>query len=184
MKDEQIIDLLFQRSEDGILALECTYGRLCRTLAFGILNDREDADECVNDAWLGVWNAIPPARPAILSAYVCKIVRNLSLKRYRKNHAEKRNSAHAVSMAELEDCLTAPDRAETRLETAELTRSIEEFLDSLTAENRVIFLQRYWFARSCAEIAAQTGLREGTVTVRLTRLRQQLRTHLTERGML
>lgn len=184
MKDEQIIDLLFQRSEEGIHALETAYGRLSRTLAFNILNDHRDAEECVNDAWLGVWNAIPPARPAALCAYVCRIVRNLSLKRYRRDHAEKRSSAYALSMEELVGCLAAPERVEARLEIAELTRSIEEFLDSLTTENRVIFLQRYWFARSCAEIAALTGLREGTVTVRLTRLRQQLRIHLNERGML
>ena len=184
MKDEQIIDLLFQRSEDGIRALDTAYGRLCRTLAFNIHHDQEDTEECLNDAWLGVWNAIPPARPVSLCAYVCRIVRNLSLKRYRRNHAGKRSSIYTVAMEELEGSLASPERIEAQLEAAELIRSIEAFLDGISTENRVIFLQRYWFARSCAEIATLTGLREGTVTVRLTRLRQQLRTHLTERGML
>lgn len=184
MKDEQIIDLLFQRSEDGIHALDEAYGKLCRTLAIGILSDHEDAEECVNDAYLGVWNAIPPKRPAPLSAFVCRIVRNLSIKRYHKNRAQKRSSAYTVSMSELESCIASADTVEAQMEGAELTKHIEAFLDRLSAENRVIFLRRYWFSQSYAEIAAGTGLREGTVSVRLVRLRKLLRSYLTERGIL
>ena len=171
MDDIKIIDLFFARSELAIEALDGKYGAICHNLSRSILKDQQDAEECVNDAYLGVWNAIPPHRPNPLSVFVCKIVRNISIMRYRANTALKRNSNYDSTMEELENCLSS-------------SVSIEDFLRDLSQENRVIFLRRYWFSDSYAEIAARTGLTEKNVSVRLSRIRKQLQTHLAERGVL
>ncbi len=184
MEDGRIIELFFERSEEAISALDRKYGRLCHELSNHILNNRLDAEECVNDAYLGMWNVIPPERPNPLMAFLCKIVRNLSLKRYHANTAKKRNSAYDVAMAEVESCLASPDTVEGRIEANELTRELERFLDMLTEENRVLFLRRYWFADSYEEIAGRMGMTQKNVSVRLARLRKQLRKYLTERGLL
>ena len=104
MDDEKIIELFFVRSEQAIKELDRKYGRKCHAVSYNILNNHQDAEECVNDAYLGAWNAIPPAKPDPLLAFVCKIVRNVSLKRYERNTAAKRNSRYDVSIEELGDC--------------------------------------------------------------------------------
>ena len=181
--DKRIIELFFERSERAIAELDIKYGRLCRKLSHNILNSRQDAEECVNDAYLGVWDAIPPAKPDPLRAYVCKIVRNISLKLYEKKGAEKRNSTYDIAMQELGDCLSAPDTVEAEVETRELTRIIEGFLDTLSEENRVIFLRRYWFSAPYEEIAERTGISEKSVSMRLVRIRKQLKQYLAGRGV-
>ena len=138
----------------------------------------------LDDAYLGTWNAIPPAKPNPLLAFVCKIVRNISLKRYEKNTAAKRNSYYDVAMEELEDCLAATTTTEEEIAEHELTEIIESFLDLLSKENRVIFLRRYWFSDTYADIAKQVGMTEKNVSVRLTRIRKELREYLIEREVL
>ena len=184
MNDERIIELFFERSEEAISELDKKYGRVCHAVSYNILNDIRDAEECVNDAYLGTWNAIPPARPNPLITFVLKIVRNISLKRYEQNTALKRNSHYDASMEELEDCLLSSDNVEEEIAERELTGIIESFLDSLSRENRVIFLRRYWFADSYADIAKRVGLTEKNVSVRLTRIRKELRKYLLEREVL
>ena len=183
LDDKSIIELFFDRSETALAELDRKYGKLCYKLSHNILNDRQDAEECVNDAYLGIWNAIPPAKPDPLRAYICKIVRNISLKLYDRKKAEKRNSTYDVAMQELEDCLSAPDTVEAEIETRELTLVIERFLDTLSEENCVIFLRRYWFSDSYAEIAERTGISEKSVSMRLVRIRKQLKQYLAERGV-
>ena len=183
MEDERIIELFFQRSEQAIYELDKKYGRICYSLSFNILNHFLDAQECVNDAYLGVWNAIPPARPDSLLAFVCKIIRNISLKRYRYNTAMKRNSVYDASVEELKECLTISTTVEEEIAANELTKIIEAFLNSLPSENRVIFMRRYWFSDSYAEIARKVGLTEKNVSVRLTRMRRKLRDFLIKRGV-
>ena len=114
--DEKIIDLFFERDQQAIQELNQKYGELFHALALRILSDRRDAEECVNDAYLGVWNAIPPQRPQVLSAYVCRIVRNLAWKADARNTAARRNSAYDVAMEELEGCLPASGTVERELE--------------------------------------------------------------------
>ncbi len=184
MTDERIIELFFERSEQAIKELDEKYGRVCHSVAYNILNDRQDAEECVNDSYLGVWNAIPPATPHPLLAFVCKIVRNISLRRYEQNTAAKRNSHYDIAIEELEDCLSSSITIQDEIEASELTRIIESFLDSLSKENRVIFLRRYWFSDTYADIARQVGLTQKNVSVRLTRIRKELRTYLLEREVL
>lgn len=140
-------------------------------------------EECVNDAYLGAWNAIPPERPNPLPAYLCRIVRNLSLKMYYRKQAAKRNSSHDIAIQELEGCLSGLNTVEEAMEARELAGIIESFLDTLMAENRVIFMRRYWFSDNYKEIAGQVGLTEKNVSVRLTRIRGKLRQYLIERGV-
>ena len=184
MNDERIIELFFERSEQAIKELDGKYGGVFQSLSFKILNNHQDAEECVNDSYLGTWNAIPPAKPNPLLAFVCKIVRNISLKRYEQNTAAKRNSHYNVAMEELEDCLASTTTIEEEIAERELTKIIESFLDSLSKENRVIFLRRYWFSDTYADIAKQVGLTENNVSVRLTRIRKELREYLLEREVI
>lgn len=181
--DEKIIDLFFERSEQGIRELDAKYGNICRTLAYNIVNNRQDAEECVNDAYLGAWNAIPPARPNPLLPYIVKIVRNISLKSYWRKNAAKRSSRYTIAMEEIEACIIDPKTVEEEMETRELACIMEDFLDTLTAENRVIFLRRYWFADSYKDIAEFMRLSEKAVSVRLTRIRGKMKRYLVERGV-
>lgn len=184
MDDRTLIDLFFSRSERAIAALDQAYGRLCRKISGQILPDQRDVEECVSDAYLGVWNSIPPQRPNPLVGFVCAIVRRISISRHRRNTAAKRSSQYTVSLEELEPCLATTDTPESAMERKELTCALERFLDSLTRENRVIFLRRYWFSDSYRQISRQVGLSENTVSVRLTRLRKHLRTYLQKEGLL
>ena len=181
--DEKIIELFFARSEQGIRELDAKYGKLCRRLSYNIVGDLQDAEECVSDAYLGVWNAIPPARPDPLSAYICKIVRNVSLKLYRKQRAAKRDSACDIALSELEECLPSPSTAEDEVDARERARMIEGFLETMTEENRVIFMLRYAYFEPGAAIAEKVGLTEKNVSVRLSRIRRKLKQYLHERGI-
>lgn len=183
MEDNKIIALFFARSEEAIAALDRKYGRLCRSVSYNILHDRRDAEECVNDSYLGAWNAIPPQRPDPLRAFLLRIVRNLSITRYHANTAGRR-SGYTAALDELSEVLAAPADPEAEVDARALARAIEEFLDGLSAENRVIFLRRYWFCDSYRQIAARVGLSEKNVSVRLSRTRSQLREFLTEKGWL
>lgn len=179
--DNKIVELFFNRSEKAIIELDTKYGKLCHKLSYNILNNQEDTEECVNDAYLGAWNTIPPQRPVSLQAYVCKIVRNLSLKRYYINNAVKRGSVHEVAMQEIEAYLPAATTVEEEIAAKDLADIIESFLDNLTAENRVIFMLRYAYSDAYADIAQKVGLSEKTVSVRLARIRKQLKAYLCER---
>ena len=181
IEDEKIIDLFFNRSEKAIQELDIKYGKVCHKLSYNILNNKQDAEECVNDAYLGAWNAIPPARPIPLLTYICKIIRNISLKIYYRKEAAKRSSHYTIAMEEIEACIAAPNTVEAEIEARELARIIGEFLDTLTLENRVIFMRRYWFADSYKDIAEFVGLSEKNISVRLTRIRQKMKEYLAER---
>ena len=179
--DEKIIEMFFQRSEQGIRELDVKYGKICHNLSYNIVNNRQDAEECVNDAYLGAWNAIPPVRPDPLLSYIVKIVRNISLKTYWRKEAAKRSSRYTIALEELETCIADQKTVEDEIEAKELARIIEEFLDTPTLENRVIFMRRYWFADSCKDIAGLMGLSEKSISVRLTRIREKMKQYLIER---
>lgn len=181
--DEEIVALFFARSQRAVGELDSKYGPLCRSLSRRFLWDGRDAEECVNDAYLCVWNTVPPERPVYLRAFLCKIVRNLCLKRLETLEAAKRGGGiDRLPLGELADCLPDPGRVEETLEAEELAHALRAFLDTLTQENRVIFLRRYWFAEPYLIIAKRVGLSGKTVSVRLSRIRKQLRDYLVERG--
>lgn len=179
MEDEAIVALFWNRSPQAIEELDKKYGKLCHKLANNIVNSREDAEECVNDAYLGVWNAIPPARPHPLRAYLVKVVRNVAWKVCERRQAAKRSGC-TVALEELEGCLTDGKTVEDEVEARELARLIEAFLDTLTAKERVIFMRRYGFLDSYGEIARRVGISEKNVSVRLSRMRRKLRDYLGE----
>ena len=181
IEDEKIIDLFFNRSEKAIQELDIKYGKVCHKLSYNILNNKQDAEECVNDAYLGAWNAIPPTRPNPLLSYIVKIVRNISLKIYWRKEAAKRSGHYKIALEEIEGYITDQKTVEDEIEARELDRIIEEFLDTLTVENRVIFMRRYWFADSYKDIAELVGISEKNISVRLTRIREKMKQYLIER---
>ena len=158
MEDTAIIRLFQERSQQAIAELSQKYGKLCQSLSRRILNNEEDAKECVNDTWLGVWNSIPPQTPNPLVSYVCRITRNLSVKRLRHNMAAKRNSYYDVSLAELEECIPAAQEQEP-WEEQEVTKVLERFLRELDTGSRVMFVKRYWLSadRKCTRNAGESA---------------------------
>ena len=179
--DEKIIEVFFERSEQGIRELDIKYGKAYHNLSYHIVGSRQDAEECVNDAYLGAWNAIPPARPNPLLSYLLKIVRNISLKIYWRKEAAKRSSHYTIALEEIEACIADQKNIEEEIEVRELACIIESFLDTLTIENRVIFMRRYWFSDSYKDIAEFVGLSEKNISVRLTRIREKMKQYLIER---
>ena len=183
MEDHEIIELFFARSEQAITRLQNKYGSRCLQVAGNILNNRLDAEECVNDAYLAVWNTIPPQRPDPLLAYVCRIVRNLSIKKYHANSARKRNSHYDMALDELKEFIQTGDTAEDQIAAKELAEAINQFLSTLSWENRVMFVRRYWFSDSVADIAGMFGTSSRNVSLRLLRVRKGLKKHLEKEGM-
>lgn len=182
MEDSRIIELFYARSEQAIKELSKKYGALCTHVARNILNSRQDAEECVNDAYLGVWNTIPPENPNPLRTYICRIVRNLSIMRYHSNTAKKRNSYYDAALDELEDCITSASSVEDEISVRELSRLLDAFLDNLDVENRVIFVRRYWYSDSVSEIAERLGVSSNNISVRLSRIRSKLKKFLEKEG--
>lgn len=157
MEDAEIVDLFFQRSEQAIPETAAKYQGLIFQISRNILENPQDAEECVNDTYLGLWNAIPPHRPNPLLAFVCRVARNVSLNRYRHNHAQRRDESRNLPLVELEGCLAAPSAEETWSAQA-LGQTLDCFLDTLDRKSRVMFLRRYWFSDSVSWIARQMGI--------------------------
>jgi len=181
VEDRHILELLWNRVDRAIDALAAKFGKMLLKIALNILNSHADAEESVNDTYLAIWNAIPPQRPDPLAGFVYRIGRNTALKRLRQNTAQKRNSAYDLSLDELSGCI--PDSAlEETLDARELGRAIDRFLGEQTADNRIVFLRRYWFGDSVGTIAKLMGLRENAVSVRLNRIRSSLKAYLIKEG--
>ncbi|MBO5511918.1 MAG: sigma-70 family RNA polymerase sigma factor [Clostridia bacterium] len=180
--DSTIIDRLFARSEEGLALLQTHYGKLCHRIALNLLGSREDAEECVNDTYLAVWNTIPPNRPASLMAYVGKVTRNIAVSCLRKRGAKGRRCEGTVLLDELAECLPDTDTPDPA-DDLTLREALQSFFDSLSEEDRAIMVRRYYDGEPTEAIAVSLGLRHGTVRVRLHRLRERLREHLEERGV-
>ena len=182
MEDSAIIDLFFERSEQAVAELEQKYGSAVRKTAGNLLRDRQDAEECANDTYLRVWNSIPPQRPDFLGSFVCRITRNLAVSMLRAKTAAKRNRELDLVLDELEACIPSPVNVEADYELKELTEEINCFLLRLSYFDRFLFVRRYWYADSVAQIAKRMYISENTVSVTLYRLRAALREYLEERG--
>lgn len=181
LDDSKITELFFERSEQAIDELSKKYGSLCAKIAANILGNSRDAEECVNDAFLGVWNTVPPQKPDPLSSYVCRIVRNLAIKKYRANTALKRNSFYDVALDEIENCFPALNSVEDEFNAAQMTDTLNEFLENLDRKSRIMFIRRYWYSDSVENIAKMFGTSNHNVSVRLSRVRKKLKNHLTEK---
>lgn len=182
MDDEKIIALFCERSEQAISELSKKYGAVCTKIAKNILGDSQDAEECVNDAYLGVWNTIPPNKPEALLTYICRIVRNISIAKYHKNNAQKRKSNYDLVLDELEGCFESAENVEDELTADELSRLIDRFLDGLSRESRVLFIRRYWYSDSIKAISERMNMSENNVSVRLSRIRTKLQQYLKKEG--
>lgn len=185
MGDEAIVALYWARSEEAIRFSEQKYGGYCGRIAGNILMNREDSEECVSDTWLRAWNAIPPQRPEFLRAFFGRITRNLALNLLEKRHAEKRGGAagqYAEALDELAEII-ADERPVDAEERIVLHQVMERFLAELKAEDRKIFVRRYWYFSAVREIAEQFGVGESKVKMTLLRARERLRAMLTEEGI-
>ncbi len=183
MDDKEIIQLYWNREHQAISETASKYGSYCSMIAQNILENNEDTEECVNDTYLNTWNSLPPHRPAVLSAYLGKITRNLAFDRFRFNHAEKRGKGEInVVLDELAECVSGTDCIEDELNRQELIGAINEFLASLPKEKCDIFLLRYWYVYPVRKIAEKYGVSAGSISVTLSRIRQKLKRCLSDRG--
>ena len=185
MEDSKIIELYYARDERAIDETKSKYHGYLKTVSGNILKDSEDVAECVSDTYLGAWNAIPPARPNIFRAFLAKIARNLSLKKFRSLTAEKRGGSEvAASFDELSDSIADNKSIDESLEIKELERLIDIFLTGRNANDRKLFVCRYWYMDSIVDIAERFGYTESKVKMSLKRTRDDLRAYLEEKGVL
>ena len=180
MEDQQIIGLLFQRSEWAISALQHKFGGLCRSIVSRILTDSRDVEECISDTYLRVWNSIPPQCPSRLDTYLARIARNLALDRYDYNTASMRNTGLTLAYEELAMCLPSREKESDGLEFRSF---INRFLRSLPATTRAMFIRRYWYGESIGEIAAAFAYSEEKVKSSLFRTRKKLREAMMKEGI-
>lgn len=181
MEDRRIIALLFRRAESAIEALAKKFGKRLMATAVNILGVQQDAEESVSDTYLAVWNTIPPKEPDPLAGYVYQTGRNISLDRLKYNMAQKRDGRYDLSVDELANAIPSAALEET-VEARELGFAINRFLGTQSPENRKLFLRRYWFGDEVSQIAKDLELRQNTVSVRLGRIRKQLRDYLIGEG--
>lgn len=185
MEDERIVELYWQRNEDAISETALKYGRYLHGIACQILANASDAEECVNDTYQGAWHAMPPHRPRILSTFLGKITRRISLDLWRRNHAQKRGGGEmSLIMDELEGVISSREDVEAVIEQQEMARIIREFLDALPKTERRVFLRRYWFMDPIADIASDYAFTQSKVTSMLHRIRTRLRKKLESEGYL
>ena len=182
MEDAKIIELFFQRNEQAVKETDTAYGRKLYVLSNNILNNREDAEESVSDTYMETWNSIPPKRPKYFYAFLASVCRNMSFNRLDWRLAAKRNAEVVTLTQELEMCI--PDsRQDGEMDRRELRRVLETFLDSLSKESRLIFLRRYLYVDTVAEIAARYRISESKVKTQLHRIRAKLHTYLAKEGI-
>ena len=183
MDDQAIIDLYHARSEHAISETDRKYGAFCRAVAENILSQPLDAEECVNDTYLHAWNAMPPERPVRLQSWLGRVVRNLSLDRWRRSRAAKRYAGMDMLLSELDDCVPDRHTPEAAAEAEALSASISDWLRTLSAQDRGLFLRRYWYGFAPRELAQRCGTSAGQITKRLYTLRLQLKEHLEQEGI-
>ena len=184
MNDREIVNLYWQRSEQAITETAQKYGRYCQIIAYNILENSEDAEECVNDTWMSAWNAMPDKRPERLSPFLARITRNFALTRVVRRRAKKRGGGEvALALEGLDECLAADCDLEKELEDRELSRVIDAFIGQLGEEERLVFVSRYWFVATEREIAEKLGMSRSGVSAMLKRTREKLKIYLLREGL-
>ena len=183
MDDNWIVELYLLRDETAIRQTSEKYGNRLRSLAYGIVNDRQTAEECENDTYMEAWNTIPPHEPGgYLYAFLARITRHISLNRCRDRSRLKRSALICELSVELEQCIPAPDDTECRIDDMALSEAVNGFLGALSEEKRNIFVRRYWYLDSIADISKRFALSESKVKTTLFRCRNRLREHLIKEG--
>lgn len=184
MEDSKIVELYWQRSEEAITETSKKYDKYCNHIAYNILYNTEDAEECVNDTYMRAWNAMPPHKPSRLSTFLGKITRNLALNKYKGYNTQKRGAGQTdVVLSELEECISTGSKVEDIVDEMALVDAINVFLSKLPKENRMVFVKRYWYMSSIKEISAQFGMNQNKVTTMLFRMRRDLKLHLESEGI-
>jgi RNA polymerase sigma-70 factor (ECF subfamily) len=183
MEDRQIVDLFWQRSEEALRQTDIKYGKMLFSVSLDLTRSRQDSEECVNDTYLKAWNSMPTDRPEMLGAYLSKIIRALSVDRYRKRRAEKRGGAAAVT-EELTELIPSDFSMDEYIDNEALKNALDSFLSGLDKEKRVIFVKRYYFCSDIDAIAKQTGMGVSAVKTALFRMREKLRAELERQGLL
>ena len=182
MTDEQIIHLYFDRYQSAITETDRKYGTYCYSIASNLLG-REDSEECVNDTYHTAWTRIPPEIPQSLKAYLGRIVRNISISRFRRSHAQKRNSGVNILLSELEDCLPSAVTVESEVDSRELSRLISSWLATLSDDDRALFVLRYWHGTAVQNLAEKCGCTPNAISLRIRRLRKGLKHYLEAKGV-
>ena len=182
MTDEQIIHLYFDRDQSAITETDRKYGTYCYSIASNLLG-REDSEECVNDTYHTAWTRIPPEIPQSLKAYLGRIVRNISISRFRRSHAQKRNSGVNILLSELEDCLPSAETVESEVDSRELSRLISSWLATLSSDDRALFVLRYWHGTAVQNLAEKCGCTPNAISLRIRRLRKSLKYYLEAKGV-
>jgi RNA polymerase sigma-70 factor (ECF subfamily) len=183
MEDSRIVELYWERSENATTETSSKYRNYCYSIAYNILANAEDADESVNDTYLGAWNSMPPHRPSILSTFLGKITRRISIKKWQERHAVKRGGGEIVlALDELADCIPSDNSVEREVETAELAKVIDAFTMSLPVTERRVFICRYWYLDSISAICQQFGFSQSKVKTMLHRTRSKLLSCLIKGG--
>ena len=183
MPDKEIIDLYWQRNEKAISETDRKYGKYLFTIAYNIVHDRLDCEECVNDTYLGTWNRIPPTRPNVFQVFLSKIIRNIAIDRYRKNSASRRiPSEMLVSLEELDECIPNSMSVEEEYAVAELSKILNSFLRELSDRSEFVFVCRYYYADRISDISQMLHISENTVYRELSRMRQELQQRLEKEG--
>jgi len=184
INDKQILNLFWGREEEALDVTMQKYGRVLYTVAHNILQNRQDAEECVSDTLLQAWKAIPPKQPEYLGAYLAKITRNFSLQRWRKAGTAKRGGGqYDLILDELEETIPHPDSAEQSYEYAQTLRSINAYLAKMDADSRIVFVRRYFFGDSLGDICTRFNASQSKVKSMLFRARQKLKIHLQQEGI-
>ena len=183
MDDKSIIDLYFRRSEEAILQTDKKYGRYCYSIAYNILTNKEDAEESVSDTYMAAWKSIPPRCPSVLSTFLGKITRHVSIDRWRERSAAKRGGGEApLALEELKDCISGMQDVEMEYERKEIITAYIKFLDALPVTERRVFLCRYWYVESIETIAGKFGFSHSKVKTMLHRIRRKLRNQFAKEG--
>lgn len=184
MQDEKIVELYFERNELALKETEVKYGKYLFKIAFGILSDKSDSEESVSDTYLSAWNSIPPQKPSVLSTYLAKLTRRISIDIFRKKNSKKRAaSQYTLSLSELEDCIKSTENTEDNMENKELAAAISTFLRTLSKESRTLFVCRYYFCDSLKDAARHVGVSEGKAKSVLYRTRLKLKDYLLKEGL-
>jgi len=183
MEDLQIIDLYWKRDESAIRETDRKYGGYCYSIALNILSVKEDAEECVNDAYHQTWISIPPHRPQSLRAWLGKLCRNTALNIWNKNHAKKRYGGIELLFSELEDCIPSSSDVEKEVEISEVSNCISTWLRSLSAADRALFVRRYWNGEAIQMLARERNLSPSKLTQRMYKLRKSLKNALEREGI-
>lgn len=181
MEDRRIIEYYWSRNEAAIRETDKKYGRMLHGIAWNILTNTEDSEECVSDTYLKAWNSIPPEKPVSLPAYLGRIARNLAINRWHKNRSQKRYNGAEMLLSELSDCV--PDSSNVETEANEISEVISKWLYTLPQDDRVLFLRRYWYGDSLKELAGKCGTTQNKLAGRMYRLRHDLRTALEKEGV-